>query len=191
MGQFNLVGHIGASLQGAARLAARDASGMKYLDLTVEGFWRSFLAAPVSLPLFLVDRWASREILAAVKTDAQPPSPTVDLIVFALSWPLTAAVLAGATWALGQSRSFAALVIALNWLAVITFGLVCAAELVILLAPRFFNLLLLALYVLVLLLEFRVVRIVTGAPVLPSLAMVLVVGVFASLLPSILMHHIW
>ena len=42
------------ALFGAFLLARRDARGMGYFDISVEGFWRSFFAAVLVVPLFAI-----------------------------------------------------------------------------------------------------------------------------------------
>jgi hypothetical protein len=51
-------GEVAAALQGAIRLARLDAGGLAYFDRTLDGFWRSFFAAlmlvPVQIALMLL-----------------------------------------------------------------------------------------------------------------------------------------
>lgn len=43
-----------ASIYGAFRLACGDASGLNYFNATYEGFWRSFSAAIIIAPIFII-----------------------------------------------------------------------------------------------------------------------------------------
>ncbi|MEQ8193940.1 MAG: hypothetical protein RIB59_05585 [Rhodospirillales bacterium] len=43
-----------AGLYGAFRLARLDRGGARYFDKTVDGFWRSFFAAAIVLPLYVI-----------------------------------------------------------------------------------------------------------------------------------------
>ena len=42
------------ALYGAYRLARLDTGGMKFFDQTIDGFWRSFYAAVIVAPLFIL-----------------------------------------------------------------------------------------------------------------------------------------
>jgi hypothetical protein len=53
--------YITRSTYGAWRLARLDPDGMRYFDLTVDGFWRSFMVALYVLPLYLLSRFADFE----------------------------------------------------------------------------------------------------------------------------------
>ena len=116
------------SLYGAWRLAFLDQSGMKHFNLSFEGFWRSFFAAVLIAPAFA--------ILVAQKLAARPGpldlgwATLVQGFAYALSWaafPLAAVVL---TQLLGLSRNYVALIIALNWAAVLQVGVFLAAVLI-------------------------------------------------------------
>lgn len=105
------------SLYGAYRLAFLDQSGMGHFNLSVEGFWRSFFAAVLVAPGFA--------LLVAQKLSVRPEpldlgwATLVQTLAYALSWaafPLAAVVL---THLLGLSRHYVALIVALNWAAVV------------------------------------------------------------------------
>ena len=49
-----LINHISAALLGALHLARFDAVGIKYFEPTLAGFWRSFWAAGLVAPFFLL-----------------------------------------------------------------------------------------------------------------------------------------
>jgi hypothetical protein len=122
------------SLYGAWRLAFLDQSGMKYFNLSFEGFWRSFFAAVLIAPAFAV--------LVAQKLAGRPGpldlgwATLVQAFAYALSWaafPLAAVAL---TPLLGLGRQYVALIVALNWASVLQVGAFLAAFLVELAAPR-------------------------------------------------------
>ena len=45
---------INSSIYGAWRLARRDPGGMNYMNLSVDGFWRSFIAIGLSAPAYIL-----------------------------------------------------------------------------------------------------------------------------------------
>jgi len=51
---MSALAHITVGLTGAARLVKLDTGGFDYFEATTDGFWRSFLAAAVVGPLFIV-----------------------------------------------------------------------------------------------------------------------------------------
>jgi hypothetical protein len=106
-----------SSLYGACRLALMDRSGMAHFNLTFEGFWGSFFAAVIAAPGFA--------LLVVQKLVARPEpldpgwATLVQLLAYGLSWaafPLAAVLL---TRLLGLSQNYVALVVALNWSAVV------------------------------------------------------------------------
>lgn len=179
---------IAASLRGALRLAARDPRGLEYLDLSVAGFWRSFLAAAVALPLFLMERRAAQGVVAALDPGRETPPLAAELTVYALGWPLAALVLLGLCWLLGKTDRFAVLVIALNWLSVLTMGIVCAGQIVVLAAPHVFGLFMAAVYIAVLVIEFRVVRIALAAAAPQAIGVVAATTLFGVLFPGVVLR---
>ena len=185
---FRLVKGIAASLRGALRLAARDPRGLEYLDLSIAGFWRSFLAAAVALPLFLVERRAAQGVVAALDPGRETPPLAAELTVYALGWPLAALVLLGLCWLLGKTDRFAVLVIALNWLSVLTMGIVCAGQIVVLAAPHVLGLFMAAVYIAVLVIEFRVVRIALVAAAPQAIGVVAATTLFGVLFPGVVLR---
>lgn len=107
---------VWSGLYGAYRLAFLDPSGMGYFNLTIEGFWRSFFAAALVAPgyaLLMLLRAAPEEHvdLGALVL--------VESVAYAIAWcafPLAAIVL---TRLLGLGRNYVALVVAINWSAVL------------------------------------------------------------------------
>jgi hypothetical protein len=112
-------------LFGAYRLAWFDASGMAHFNLTVEGFWRSFFAAVLVAPAYA--------ILVGMQLSTEAADFNLALVVltegigYVLAWcafPLVAIVL---TRLLGLDRNYVALIVAVNWSAVLQTGAFLAA----------------------------------------------------------------
>jgi len=106
-----------SALYGAWRLARRDLSGMNWFDISVEGFWRSFWAAAVAFPFYLL----------LVVTDLPNQPQNADLaeiflvrsLGYGMAWiafPLAALPL---TRLIDRSSFYIPLIIALNWAAVL------------------------------------------------------------------------
>jgi hypothetical protein len=119
------------SIYGAYLLARMDTSGMGLMNLTVEGFWRSFFAAVLVAPGYA--------LLVAHRLMTRPESVDagwallVHALAYVIGWaafPVIALVL---TFLLSVSRNYVALIVAVNWAAVIQivgFLIVIAATLV-------------------------------------------------------------
>ena len=129
------------SIYGAYRLAFLDPSGMAYFNLSVDGFWRSFFAAVLVAPGYV--------LLVAQKLTAQPDvldlgrAILVQTLAYGLIWaafPVVALVL---TQLLGLSRNYVPLIVAVNWAAVLQLGVLLAAMALGLLVPALEGLVLL------------------------------------------------
>ncbi|MGH6896138.1 MAG: hypothetical protein ACREJ5_06285 [Geminicoccaceae bacterium] len=119
-----------SALYGAYRLAWFDTAGMTHFNLSFDGFWRSFFAAALVAPAYA--------ILVGLQVATGEQAIDLGLLVltesigYVLAWcafPLIAIVL---TRLLGLARNYVALIVALNWTAVLQTALFLA---VVLLAP--------------------------------------------------------
>jgi hypothetical protein len=116
-----------SALYGAYRLAWFDAAGMTYFNLTFDGFWRSFFAAVLVAPAYAI------LVGLQVASEEEPVNPGLLLLTesigYVLAWgafPLIAIVL---TRLLGLGRNYVALIVALNWTAVLQTALFLAVVL--------------------------------------------------------------
>ncbi|MEX1147231.1 MAG: hypothetical protein WEB93_02515, partial [Sphingomonadales bacterium] len=117
---MNAVGRAAGALHGAWRLANFDRRGFDRFDISADGFWHSFLAALVGLPLFIVHAFLEKQAAQQMLTEAGQdpvfgPFYLSALVVYALIWPLFAAVMIPVLRLAGKSEALAALVIAWNW----------------------------------------------------------------------------
>lgn len=118
---------IRRSLEGVWRLARGDQGGMSLLDLSVDGFWRSFAAMLLVAPayaLVVVDQYANL---------GWPDAPVWTAVAEALSYvcgwvafPIAAIFL---TRLLGLSARYVPLIVANNWSAVVQMALYAAVVL--------------------------------------------------------------
>ncbi len=160
-------------IAGAWRLDRLDANGFRYFDISDEGFWKSFQAAIVAAPLFI--------LLVVLRTDEHPLSDDplraifIETIGYVIGWtayPLAAWYLASA---LDKGQRYTAYIIAYNWaniLQVTAFVPVALLSASGLLPGSFIVLLALLLTGAVIYYQFFIVRTALGVDVLPALGFV-------------------
>jgi hypothetical protein len=111
-----MIREVKRSIWGSARFASFDPRGLHYFNLTIEGFWRSFLAAVVSLPLFL-----------AIDALSYRPTEFIHYLNLALgygiSWIALPLVMIPVVIALELRSAYIPFVVTYNWTSVITYGL--------------------------------------------------------------------
>ena len=115
---------ISRSLTGAWLLMKGKEAGMRAFDVSIDGFWRSFgailLMLPLYLPTLLAQRAVSIEMLPVTAADF--PDGLfflVSALGIAIDWiafPLVAAAIAGP---LGFSHRYIPLIVARNWTSVL------------------------------------------------------------------------
>lgn len=125
------------SFTGAWRLFLDRPDAMRYFNVSIDGFWRSFTAIIFVMPAYAL--FAGVEHVEILSEPVVDPAFSEKAFVFnklatlVLDWimlPILLAVLAGP---LGVSRSYAAYVVARNWgiaLATAPFGIVALLSLV-------------------------------------------------------------
>ena len=112
------------ALYGAWRLANFDRSGMDRFNVTADGFWHSFLAAVVGLPVFALLAWLERSAAGTMLTAAGETPVFASFYVnaglaYVLMWPAFALAMIPFTRIAGVTQNYAALVIAWNWARII------------------------------------------------------------------------
>lgn len=131
---------VARSIFAAWRIARFDAGAMNYFNLTLEGFWRSFFAAGLVLPFYLVLTGLQFSRFTGITEAEATPSQlalgdvslmafvAVDLVNFAcawVAWPLLMVPIAGF---FGLSRNYVPYIIATNWASVLQRGLLIAVN---------------------------------------------------------------
>jgi hypothetical protein len=112
---------VARSLTGAWRVFLDKPDAPRFFDLSVEGFWRSFRAFALMIPLYAVMAVADYQSLIADNADfsdsafilARTAAAGIDWILF----PILLALIAEP---LGITRSYTSFVIARNWGSVLT-----------------------------------------------------------------------
>jgi len=116
---------VAAALYGAWRLLRFDARGFAWFDLTIAGFWRSFFAAALAAPAFLI---LVALDLARRETPVDGGWATLVLaLAYAAEWiafPLAAIFI---TRLLGLTKGYVPLIVAGNWISVPQSALVAFA----------------------------------------------------------------
>lgn len=105
------------SIYGAYLLARMDGSGMGLLNLTVDGFWRSFFAAVLVAPGYAL--LVAHRLMTRTESVDAGWAFLVHTSAYVLGWatfPLVALVL---TYLFSVSRNYVALIVAVNWAALI------------------------------------------------------------------------
>jgi len=104
------------AIYGAYRLARGDESGYRYFDLSPAGFWHSFTAALVVLPLF-VALMIARFTAISDQTDGFV-FIVVELIAYSISWTAYPVAMAAVVKMLGRERHYIRCIVAYNWASV-------------------------------------------------------------------------
>jgi hypothetical protein len=114
---------IGRSLTGAWQLFLNRPDAMRFFDVSVGGFWRSFGAIGLIVPAYAIVAIAEQQVLLS---DSLPDESFAEgafvldkALALSVDWitlPILLALLAGP---LGISRTYPAFVVARNWGAVI------------------------------------------------------------------------
>lgn len=158
------------SLQGAWLLVRRQDDGMRRLNLTVGGFWRSFFAAVLILPLYV-----PFSLIEAGKRGVPAGRYLVwELAVYALVWVCWPFALLALCWLLGRTRRFAAMVIASNWVSVPEYAILAGAHLIALAMPPIAPIAVLAALAFVLTIEYFVARTALDIGAVPAIGVVTV-----------------
>ncbi len=112
---------IVSSLFGAWRLVHRDSGGLRYFDVSLAGFWRSFFAAVVAFPGYAIlvlvrigDRLTAEGALHAL---------TLEAFAYAIGWTAFPLAAYYAVRLFNRERRYLGYIIAYNWAAVLQVAL--------------------------------------------------------------------
>lgn len=104
------------ALYGAYRLARFDAGGLNHFEATKAGFWHSFKAALIVLPMYLIIiyiRWTHPGIEASGLQYF-----TVEIIAYVIGWTAYPVVMIYIVKLLEREKNYKRCIIAYNWAAV-------------------------------------------------------------------------
>lgn len=105
---------VAQALYAAWRLMRLDARGFAWFDLSAEGFWRSFFAAALVAPAYVV--------IVAIEFSQRPVDSSalwvgfVLIVGYALEWIVWPLAAIPITRLLGLSANYVALIVATNWI---------------------------------------------------------------------------
>ena len=102
------------ALVGALRLARGDRGGLQCFDRSLDGFWRSFRAAVIAYPLYLV-LLAMRVTLAEWERSGGFVIVTVETIAYVISWVAFPLIMLAVTQRLGRAHRYFDFMVAYNW----------------------------------------------------------------------------
>jgi hypothetical protein len=104
---------ISSSLYGAWRLICLDEDAVRYFNLSVEGFWRSFFAAVLSLPYFVLAAiWVPQGDGEAV---ISAPDPVLAFLAYVLGWIVFPVAAVFLVRLFNLSQGYVGYIVALNW----------------------------------------------------------------------------
>ena len=169
------------ALGGALRLAVGDRRGLAFFDPSVDGFWRSFRAAAICYPLYLLllgfrlpaARWAASGIATIL---------IVETIAFIISWVAFPLVILPLARRFGREDRFFAFMVPYNWSQIpqtVLFALVGAERAAGLLSPADTHVAELAAAIAVLVYEWYIARValaVNGAQAMVVVVVDLALG---------------
>jgi len=147
---------IWSSIYGAFRLACFDESGHSHFNLTVEGFWRSFFAAVLIAPGYAI--LASQGFVASGES-LSVWSFLVHVAYYAASWIIFPLTVFFAIGMLNLGHRYIALIVAVNWAAVIEVSVMVAGfSVALILPPDAASLLIVAIVIALVIYQWFVIR---------------------------------
>lgn len=114
-----------SSVYGAFRLAMGREDGMAYFNATPEGFWRSFFAAVLVLPGYLILSLADPEV--AVESVSPIHDGIIYVLAYVISWIAFPLAMVPVSGLLEREERFIPFIVANNWAAVPQICLLVAA----------------------------------------------------------------
>jgi hypothetical protein len=102
------------ALTGALKLARGDRRGLACFDRSLDGFWRSFRAAVVAYPLYLL-LLAMRVTVAEWERSGGPVIVTVETIAYVIGWAAFPLIMLTVTQWLGRAHRYFDFMVAYNW----------------------------------------------------------------------------
>ena len=102
------------ALTGCLRLARGDRGGLSCFDRSLDGFWRSFRAAVICYPLYLV-LLAMRVSLAEWERSGGWRIVTVETIGYVIAWVAFPLLMLSVTRVIGRAHRFFDFMVPYNW----------------------------------------------------------------------------
>jgi hypothetical protein len=119
-----IIGDIQRSVEGALKLARGDSAGLQLFDLSIDGFYRSFVAAPLAYPAYLLLTMAGPANFGApADVGAEEPAAAASYLIsaigFLIAWLVFPIASIFLTRFYGLQHRYVPLVVAANWAALV------------------------------------------------------------------------
>ena len=111
---------ITSSVYGAFLLARRDARGMGFFEISIDGFWRSFFAAAIVAPIHIIIVSLHAPAAAEVSFAWQF---VVETIRYGLEWATFPVIMVVVARLMDLSHLYVAYIVAYNWSKVLIYSL--------------------------------------------------------------------
>lgn len=161
------------AVTGACRLAVGDRNGLLFFDTSVGGFWRSFRAALIVLPIYAFVRYMDFE--QAAETFPLASYATAELFSYVLKWITYPLAMIYICDLLGKFDRYYAYITVYNWAGVVQMlGFFCAMLLGSALSDGMAGFLLMMVMVAILVYEGYIAVVVLDVPVISALALVVI-----------------
>ena len=102
------------ALVGALRLARGDRGGLSCFDRSIDGFWRSFRAAAIAYPLYLM-LLSMRVTIAEWERSGGLLIVTVETIAYVMAWVAFPLIMLTVTRWVGRAHRFFDFMVPYNW----------------------------------------------------------------------------
>jgi hypothetical protein len=122
---MSLVREIRRALEGALRLFLFDAGGLRYFNMSIAGFWRSFLATLIAAPLIMVVVVLQDALVRATAEPDMAVAPLatklgVEIFTYPVGVVLFPIAMIGLSRLLKVTDRYVPYIIAYNWSSVVT-----------------------------------------------------------------------
>ncbi|MEE3045252.1 MAG: hypothetical protein VX620_08385 [Pseudomonadota bacterium] len=108
------------ALYGTWRIARGDTGGLAFFNFSLEGFWRSFLAAVIIFPAFAFLRW--HDLVSAPDDFPVLRYMTTEVIAYVIKWVAFPLLMFHITPMLGRAERYVAFMTVYNWASVLQMG---------------------------------------------------------------------
>ena len=125
---------ITKSINGAWRIARMDQNALNYFNMSIEGFWRSFLAVLIVVPLYVVFLVLNLGQLSGMELHVGSATPTdfyvaIKLAAHILGWLAFPVVMIPISRLMDLSQSYVPYIIVWNWSNVLVMAVILPAVL--------------------------------------------------------------
>lgn len=120
------IAQIADAMTGSLLLARRDTGGYRYFEVSVNGFWQSFLAVILILPFYLSITAAEQNLAIELGDQTTPDGDNIGfirLLVLAIGWVTFPLAMVWVCKALGLRNRYVIFIIVYNWTSVLAIAM--------------------------------------------------------------------